>query len=60
MKIGHESIAVGETYHCPDCEFTLTTKNLMHVLICVDHFGAHLTGNAKIMKNTMDAATRLA
>lgn len=58
MKIGTQNVVAGTTYHCDKCEFNLAIVGLPQTLIVADHFGAHLTGNKKIMRNTMEVSGR--
>jgi hypothetical protein len=60
MKAGTQDVVQGERFHCDKdgCEFNLFVAELLDTLICVDHFGAHVTGNAKTMRHTMEVSGR--
>jgi len=61
MRIGTQDVTTGDTYTCDKCDnFTLHMHGLPAMLVAVDHFGAHISGNADVMRNTVAVAARQA
>ena len=57
MRLGSQEVQTGTTYTCDKCDaFTLHIAGLPAMLIAVDHFGAHLSGNETVMAHTLAAA----